>query len=119
MIKIIEGLPENVAAFHATGTVTGKDYDHVVNPKVAEIYKKYGKINYLMDIDTSLSNFSSGAWMKDAILGFVYFTEWRKVAIVHGAGVKRFTSIFGKILPGKYRGFRLDELEDAKDWVSG
>lgn len=118
MVKILEGLPENVAAFRASGTVIGKDYDTVINPRVLEVYKKHVKINYLMHIETSLHSFTAQAWMKDAILGFVYLTEWRKVAIVHGEGVKRFTGLFGKLLPGRYRGFSPDELQDAIDWVS-
>ncbi|MBN9350649.1 MAG: STAS/SEC14 domain-containing protein [Chitinophagaceae bacterium] len=118
MIKVIEGLPDHVAAFRASGNITGKDYDKVVNPRVLEVYKKYVKINYLMYIESSLFAFNAEACMKDAVLGFVYFTEWRKVAIVHGEGVKRFTNFFGRFLPGRYYGFTPSELQDALDWVS-
>lgn len=119
MIEIIQGMPSHVAAFRASGKITGADYDQVINPKVEEVYKEHGKIDFLLQIETSLSNYSKGAWFKDAVIGFVYLTEWRKVAIVSPqGGVKRFTNFFGNFVPGKYRGFRAEELDKAKAWVS-
>lgn len=119
MIQIINGLPQTVAGFRATGKITQSDYDQVVNPRVDEVYKQFDKINYLFVIETPLSNFSAGAWMKDAILGFVYFTQFNKIAIVSKqGGVKKFTNIFGKLIPGKSRGFMLEEQEKAMRWIS-
>lgn len=119
MIEIIEGLPENVAGFKATGNITEVDYDNVINPRVARVYKNFGKINYLFVLETPLKNFSAGAWIKDLILGFVYFTEWRKIAIVSNLkGVKSFTNFFGKFVPGKAKGFLNDDVEAAKQWIS-
>ena len=119
MIEVIQGLPAKVAAFRATGSVTEDDYIKVVNPLCDKVYKEFGKINYLMDIDTPLSNYSAGAWIKDLILGFVYFTEWRKIAIVSNLkGVKSFTNFFGKLVPGKARGFGSEDIDAAKQWIS-
>lgn len=119
MIEVIPGLPAKVAAFKATGNVTGKDYDEIINPLVDKIYKSEGKVNYLLVLDTPLSNYSLEAWIKDALLGFVYFTEWRKIAIVsYLRSIKNFTNIFGKLIPGCTKGFSMDELQDAKTWVS-
>jgi hypothetical protein len=119
MIEVIPGLPPNVAAFKATGKVTGKDYDEVINPLVEKIYKSHQKINYLLELDTPLSNYSFEAWFKDALLGFIYFTEWKKIAIVSNLkSIKNFTNVFGKLIPGCTKGFSMDELQDAKNWVS-
>ena len=119
MIEVISGLPSNVAAFRATGKVTGKDYDNVVNPAVDKIYRTHGKINYLLVLDTPLSNYSAEAWFKDALLGFVYFTEWKKIGIVSNVdGVKKFTNIFGKLIPGCTKGFSMEQMEEAKNWIA-
>lgn len=119
MVEILNDYPAHVAAFKATGEVTGEDYDKVINPKVADVYRSQGKMNFLYKIETPLSKFSTGAWMKDAILGFVYLTEWKKIAIVSDTGgVKSFTNLFGKVMPGKFRGFKHDQYEEAKKWVS-
>jgi hypothetical protein len=119
MIEIIPGLPPHVAAFYASGKITGQDYDEIINPLVKKIYEEYVKINFLLVINTSLCDYSIGAWMKDAILGFVYFTEWKKIGIVSNKrGIKNFTDIFGKLVPGSAKGFLMEDIELAKDWVS-
>lgn len=119
MIEIIPGLPSHVAGFAASGRITRNDYDQIIYPEVDRIYKEFGKINYLLLINTPLENYSAGAWFKDALLGFVYFTEWRRIAIVsEKAGIRRFTNIFGTLIPGKTKGFRLADLDRAETWVS-
>lgn len=119
MIEVIKGLPPYVAAFQADDIITGRDYDETINPTVEKIYREYGKINYLLVINTSLGNYTGQAWIKDALLGFVYLTDWRKIAIVSSLnGIKKFTNFFGKVIPGETRGFMMDELAEAKEWVS-
>jgi hypothetical protein len=119
MIEVIQGLPAKVAAFRATGSVTEDDYIKVVNPLCDKVYKEFGKINYLMDINTPLSNYSAGAWIKDALLGFIYFTDWRKIAIVSETrSIKDFTNVFGKFIPGTTKGFMTGQLNEAIHWIS-
>ena len=119
MIEIIHGLPGYVAAFKANGTITEDDYINTINPLCDKIYKEFGKINYLLVINTSLNNYSIGAWIKDALLGFVYFTDWRKIAIVsEKKSIKDFTDFFGKLIPGKTKGFMMQDLGLAEKWVS-
>jgi len=119
MIETIYGLPPYVAAFEATGTITGKDYDEVINPLVSKIYNEHGKINYLLVLNTSLNNYSLEAYLKDALLGFVYFTEWKKIAIVSTKkSIKIFTDLFGKFLPGATRGFMMEDVDEAKRWIA-
>lgn len=119
MIEIIQGLPSNVAAFNATGKITGKDYDEIINPFVKNIYQEFGKIHYLLVLNTSLDQYDIEAWLKDAILGFVYFTEWKKIGIVSNKrSVINFTNVFGKLLPGSTRGFMMEDLDIAKKWIA-
>ncbi len=119
MIEIIAGLPAHVTGFRAVGKVTRDDYQKVIYPLVARVAKAFGKINYLLVVETPLSNYSTGAWIDDALLGFKYFTKWRKLAIVSKSeGIRKFTNIFGKLVPGETRGFRMEELPEAKSWIS-
>ena len=100
MIEVMKGLPPNVAAFTADGKITREDYDNIIYPVVDRIYKDFGKINYLMVIETELDNYTARAWMKDAMLGFIYFTEWKKIAIVSDKrGIRNFTNFFGIFVP--------------------
>ncbi len=32
--------------------------------------------------------------------------------------IKKITDIFGKLVPGEYKGFKTEELEEAKNWVA-
>jgi len=119
MIEVIKGLPPYVAAFQANGVITGQDYDETINPMVEKIYKEFGKINYLLVINTTLDNYTVQAWIKDALLGFVYFTQWKKIAIVSDKPtIKKFTNLLGKLIPGETRGFMNNELPEAKEWIS-
>lgn len=119
MIEIIHGLPPHVAAFKATGTITEDDYIKIINPIVDKIDKDFGKISYLLVLNTSLYNYSIGAWIKDVVLGFKYLSKWSKLAIVtENKTIKDFTDFFGNLIPPKTKGFMMDDLEAAKRWVS-
>ncbi|MEP6582733.1 MAG: STAS/SEC14 domain-containing protein [Ginsengibacter sp.] len=119
MIEVIKGMPAYVAGFRATGKVKREDYQQIIYPLVDSIAKSFGKINYLLVIETPLSNYSAGAWIDDAILGIKYFSKWNKLAIVsHNDGIKKFTDVFGKLIPGETRGFKMEDLPVAKEWIS-
>lgn len=119
MIEVIHGLPAYVAGFRATGKVTSEDYQKIIYPLVDSIAKAFGKINYLLVIDTSLSNYSGGAWIDDGLLGIKYFTKWNKLAIVSRSdGIRKFTDVFGKLIPGETKAFKIEDLPFAKEWIS-
>ncbi len=119
MIEVITGLPAHVTGFRAKETVTAEDYEKIIFPLVDSVAKSFGKINYLLVIETSLSNYSAGAWLDDAFLGIKYFNRWRKIAIVSDKnGIKKFTDVFGKLIPGTTKGFIMQDLPLAKKWIS-
>ncbi len=119
MIEIIPGLPKNVAAFQATGKITANDYKTTINPLVKKIAKDSGTINYLLVLNTSLRNYTFGAWTKDAFLGLRYFPKWNKLGIVSDkTSIKKFTDLFGKFLPSVTKGFLMEEEQIARQWIS-
>jgi hypothetical protein len=120
MIEIIQGLPAHVAAFNATGKITEDDYFNTINPLCAKIVSEFGTISYLLVINTSLNNYSAGAWIQDALLGFKYLSKWNRLAIVsQKKGIKEFTDVFGNLIPPKTKGFMMEDLDAAKRWVAG
>jgi hypothetical protein len=119
MIEILKDLPENVIGFKATGKVTRADYEQTVMPAVNEHEKKFTKLNYLLWLDTDVSNFTMGAWVDDALLGLKHFTHWHKVAIVsHSHTIAKITDVFGHLVPGIYKGFTTEDLQKAITWLS-
>ncbi|HSZ72263.1 MAG TPA: STAS/SEC14 domain-containing protein [Cytophagaceae bacterium] len=119
MIQRISSLPDTMVGFRAVGEITREDYDEVVIPAVYEIVEKTGQLNYLLVIDTSLQNFTAGAWIKDAILGIKNLTKWHRAAIVtESAVIRKFTDFFSALIPGEFKGFSHEHLQEAIDWIS-
>lgn len=119
MIEIIKDLPPHISGFRATGKVTKNDYETVLMPEVDRLAKSYGKINFLLFLDTEVGNYTAGAWLDDALLGLKHITKWHRMAIVSNQdAVKKITDVLGHLIPGKSKGFKISELEDAKKWVA-
>lgn len=117
MITIIPDAPENVAAFKASGEITKRDFENIVNPEVKRKVEKYEELNYLMLIDTDLDQFSAGAWFEDVLLGIKNLAKWNRAAIVTDSnGVQNFTVIFSVLMPGEFKAFPKDNLYNALYW---
>ncbi len=119
MIHHLENLPTNIVGFKATGEITQKDFTEIVMPKVKALIDETDKLNYLLVLDTSLKNFTIGAWMKDAMMGIKHLTKWNRAAIVSDVeAIRNFTNFFSYLMPGEFKGFEHSELQQAIDWVS-
>ncbi|MBC7387791.1 MAG: STAS/SEC14 domain-containing protein [Opitutaceae bacterium] len=119
MITEIKNLPENMVGFKATGDVTKEDFDNILLPAVKAKTDQVGKLNYMLVLDTSIQNFTFGAWMKDAWLGIKNLTKWNRGAIVSNSqNIKMFTDGFSYIVPGEFKGFFHEDMNKAINWVS-
>ena len=119
MIEKINGIPDFVAGFNATGKVTKEDYTDVVIPELEQKLQTHGHIHFLLVLNTEARNFTAGAWMNDALIGIKHLSKCKKIAIVSDQkGFEKITDILSPIMPGESKGFSLAELEDAKAWVS-
>jgi hypothetical protein len=120
MLELITDLPSTVVGVRASGTVSKEDFDKVLVPALSDLAQRTGKINYLLVLETDISNFTLGAWIDDLKLGVKHFMKWNRIAIVSNQrGVTRFSDMFGLVMPGDARGFPPEELEQAKTWVAG
>lgn len=118
MIQIINS-PDNVAAFRAVGEVTKEDYETVVVPAIEALVSKTDKLNFLLELDTDLANFTAGAWWEDLMIGIKNFGKWNRSAIVTNSdNIITFTNGFSFIAPGEYKGFKKHEIGIALLWVS-
>ena len=59
MITIFNEVPNNIAAFKATGEVTKDDYQQIVIPEVEALIARTGEINFLLYLDTDIENFTT------------------------------------------------------------
>ncbi len=119
MITLIPDVPENIVAFKASGEVTKDDFDNLVIPHVEALTNTFGELNYLFYIDTDLDNFSAGAWFQDAMLGLKNLIKWNRAAIVTDKkGVQYFTDVFSVVMPGEFKSFAKDNLQNAIFWCA-
>lgn len=119
MIQLIDA-PENVVAFRAIGEVTKEDYQTVMEPAVQKLVDRIDEINFLFLINTDLENFTAAAWMQDAWIGLKNLGKWNRAAIVTDSErAITFTNGFSYMVPGEFKGFKIDELSEAMDWVEG
>ncbi|WP_027377708.1 SpoIIAA family protein [Kaistella palustris] len=119
MITLIPDVPDNVAAFKATGDITKEDFENLVIPTVEAKTNTFGELNYLFYIDTDLDQFTLGAWFQDALLGLKNLINWNRAAIVTDKkSVQRFTDIFSVVMPGEFKSFPKEDLENALFWCA-
>lgn len=113
-------LPPTVVGFKASWDVTREVFDEVVIPCVQKHVEKMGQLNYLLVLNTSLRNFTMGAWFKDVMTGLKHLSKWKRAAIVtDSTAVKYFTGLFSVLVPGEFRSFTHDQLKKAIAWVFG
>ena len=56
---------------------------------------------------------------EDAVMGVKHLLKWNRAAIVTDVqGIRTFTAVFSKLMPGEFKGFPHEELEQAIDWAS-
>lgn len=119
MIEYLENLPANIVGFKALGTVSKEDFTNTLLPNVKKVVDRIGELNYILVLDTSIKNFTFGAWIQDFILGLKYMTKWNRIAIVTDVkGIRTFTKYHSYFMPGEYRGYKHSELQNAINWVS-
>ncbi|UJF28914.1 STAS/SEC14 domain-containing protein [Kaistella sp. 97-N-M2] len=119
MITLIPDVPENVAAFKASGEITKEDFENLVIPHVKAKVNTFDELNYLFYIDTDLDQFTVGAWMKDILVGLKNLTKWNRAAIVTDKKfVQNFTDVFSVLMPGEFKPFPQDDVENALYWCA-
>jgi hypothetical protein len=119
MLQFIKDLPDHVVGIYATGEVSKDDYINVLEPRMDELVKRQGKVNYLFVFETNLQNFTLAAWWEDFKVAFKNFTKWKKVAIVTDQkSVEWLSDAFTHFIPCESRGYKLSELNEAIKWVS-
>lgn len=120
MITQLKNIPNTMVGFRASSEVTKDDFDKVVLPAVAELIQRTDELNYMLVLDTPLRNFTIGAWIKDALLGLNNLNKWNRVAIISDSeSLNAFTNMFGKVMPGEFKGYAPEQIDEAIELVSG
>ncbi len=118
MIEITSGLPDNILAVTAHGTVTAEDYEKVLLPAVNERLERHEKIRLLFRTGDDFSGYTTGAMWDDVKLGVRHVTAFEKIAVVsdvhwliHAAKAFRF------LFPCPVKVFNGNDIRDAEAWI--
>ncbi len=119
MIEITDGLPENILAVTAHGTVTAQDYEKVLLPAVHARLEKHKKIRFLFRTGEDFSGYTPGAMWDDAKLGVRHVTGFEKIAVVTDVHwLVHTTKLFRFLFPCPVKVFASKNLGDAEAWIS-
>jgi hypothetical protein len=119
MVELLPDFPPHVAAYRASGAVSKEEYAAIVMARVDEVAAQYGKINFLVRLETDMDNYSMGAFIEYLKVSFEHFTKWNRMAIVTDQKwVRKGYEVLSHLVPGVIKGYPLEDFAAAKEWVS-
>jgi len=119
LIEEITGLPAGTLGFRVSGNVTGDDYDNVLTPAIDKAIEEFDRIKLLAQIGPDFKGYSLDAAWDDAKLGLRHWNGFERVALATNVGwMQTMIKAMGFMMPCPVRLFELDEVGDAKRWLS-
>ncbi|MFG2334848.1 STAS/SEC14 domain-containing protein [Streptomyces sp. NPDC048604] len=117
VITKLEGMPEGVVGFQATGEISAVDYRKTVGPALAEAART-GEVRFLLVVP-SFDGMTGGAVWEDLKVGAEHLRAWRRIALVTDIEwMTHATVLFGWISPGEVKVFPLARRAEALEWVA-
>ncbi|WP_406863805.1 STAS/SEC14 domain-containing protein [Streptomyces sp. HUAS MG47] len=118
MITKLDGMPEGVVGFQATGEIAAVDYRRTVIPALTEAARA-GDVRFLLVVP-SFDGMSGGALWEDLKVGVEHLRAWKRIALVTDIEwMTHATAFFGWMSPGEVKVFPLAQCAEATEWVAG
>ncbi|OOG41336.1 STAS/SEC14 domain-containing protein [Rhodanobacter sp. C05] len=119
MIAQIEGLPAGTLGFRAHSQVTAADYENIIVPDVEAAFALNRKLRVLYVTAEDFTGFDPGAMWDDVKMGMRHFSGWDRVALVSDVPwLRTATAAMSFMIPAEIRLFRLNELDEATQWIT-
>ena len=119
MIEEITRLPAGTLGFKISSNVTGDDYDRGLTPAIDKSIEEFDRIKLLAQIGPNFEGFSLDAAWDDAKLGLRHWNGFERVAVATDVGwMRTMIKAIGFMMPCPVQLFELDEIDDAKRWLS-
>ena len=116
MIRQMDGVPEGVLGFEATGKLTTADYTDVLNPALDAAD---GKVRIVLVFSGEFDGLEAGALWQDLKLGVGKWTAWERIALVTDhRWMRDGLKLFGWAVPGQVAAFELSQQAEAMAWAA-
>jgi hypothetical protein len=118
MIETLKGFAPDTIAVKGSGFVSAMDYDRVLLPAVEQVLNDYDHARVYYEIAPDFAGISLGAIWRDFWVGIRHLTRWKRIAVVTDIPwIKRTVQMFGFVLPGATKVFRISEAAEARGWL--
>lgn len=119
MIEVTPGPGSATLEIKMSGRLTAQDYETVLTPAIQSALENNDKIRVLVQIGPNLEGFDAGALWSDAKMGLSHWRGFDRAAVVTDVDwIENSIKIFGFAMPCPTRVFDLDEIDDARRWLS-
>ncbi|WP_066569826.1 STAS/SEC14 domain-containing protein [Snodgrassella sp. CFCC 13594] len=116
MMSLIPCAVPHLVVVEATGLVVAEDYRTVLIPALK---KQNGPIRLVYILDTDVAQYTAKILWEDAEVGLQRLFHWQKIALVCAdERLEESVAFFGHFLPGDWRSFPRNHLEDALEWAA-
>ena len=120
MIRILEGMPDGVLGFEASGKLTADDYTSVLGPALEAATAGGAKIRVLLDFSGAFEGMEAGAVWQDLKMGVREWNAWERIALVTDhTWMRDGVHMFAWAMPGEARAFPVGDREAAIQWLEG
>lgn len=115
----LEGLPEDVIAFRAEGTIEREDYEKTLIPTIERKLDTNKKIKLLLWFGDEFKGYSAGAMWDDAWFGTKHLADFSKIAVVSDVNwLRHSVKLFAPLIPAQIQLFANADIDAAKVWIS-
>jgi SpoIIAA-like len=120
MIQVVDGLPDGLVGFQASGKLTAQDYTDVLAPSLEAAGAGGGRIRVLLEFAGEFDGIEAGAVWQDMRMGMREWSAWERIALVTDhAWMRDGLSMFAWAVPGEVRAFPSAERDAAITWLQG
>ena len=118
MIRVLDGMPDGVLGFEASGKLTVEDYRDVLAPALADASAGPGKIRILLDFKGEFDGLEPAAVWQDMRMGVHNWSAWERIALVTDhKWMRDGLSMFSWAVPGEVRAFPGADRHAATQWL--
>ena len=119
MLHRMTDLPAGTIGFEAVGEVEDDDWEETVEPVLRQEIADGRKLRLLYVLGPAAPDVEGDAMKADTEFRARHASSFERVAVVSDEDWMRpALRALSFLMPGKAKGFRVSELEDAKTWLA-